>query len=158
MQAPLMNVQRSEKEREMAPILPSIDAAKAQARALRHELSNNGTDISHAQSLELVAKAYGYRDWNTFYAKAGNRPQLPFAMKQIVEGQYLGQKFMGEIIGLKELSDGRYEIELELDAPVDVVSFESFSNFRSRLRKIVDHTGRSFDKTSDGRPHLLLEL
>lgn len=158
MQAPLRNIQRSEKEREMTFILPSINTAKAQAKALRSELALNGTDISHAQSLELVAKSHGYRDWNTFHAKTGNRPHAPFVLHQIVEGRYLGQAFMGEIIGLKELSDGRYEVELELDEPIDVVTFESFSNFRSRLRKIVDRAGCSFDKTSDGKPHLVLQL
>ncbi len=46
---------------------------------------------------------------------------------------------------------------LDLAEPVDVVTFDSFSNFRSRVRKAVDAYGRSFDKTSDGEPHLVLQ-
>ena len=47
---------------------------------------------------------------------------------------------------------------LELDQPVDVVTFDSFSNWRSRVTKVIGPDGRSFDTTSDGMPHLVLKL
>ena len=68
------------------------------------------------------------------------------------------EPFTAEVIGITQLSEGRYEITLDLAEPVDVVTFDSFSNFRSRVRKTVDAYGRSFDKTSDGVPHLALRL
>ena len=47
---------------------------------------------------------------------------------------------------------------LHFDEPVDVVTFDSFSNFRTRVSKVVGPDGRSFDVTSDGVPHLVIDL
>ena len=52
--------------------LPSLDALKAQAKALRHSLADTGHAITHAQSLELLATQLGHRDGNTLHALAGN--------------------------------------------------------------------------------------
>lgn len=142
----------------MKAILPTIDAAKSQAKGLRAALAAEGREISHAEALELIARSHGLRDWNTFHAMAGNSPRAPVQPGQRVEGHYLAQAFRGEVIGLIELSPGRYEVTLQLDQPVDVVVFDSFSNFRRRIRKLVDASGRSFDRTSDGRPHLELRV
>lgn len=136
--------------------LPTLDAARAQAKALRQTLALEGRDITHSAALELIAKSHGLRDWNTLHAAIGNAPPPPVALGQIVEGHYLNQPFTAEIIGVAQLSEGRYEITLDLAEPVDVVTFDSFSNFRKRVRKTVDAYGRSFDKTSDGKPHLVL--
>jgi hypothetical protein len=43
--------------------------AKAMARSLRHGLTDHGLDLSHSQSLELTAKAFGYDNWNILAAK-----------------------------------------------------------------------------------------
>lgn len=136
--------------------IPTIDQAKAQAKALRAELTAQGREISHSAALELVAKAHGFHDWNTFHARAGNRPQPPVQVGDITAGRYLGQAFLAEVIGLTALSEERYEVELQLAEAVDVVTFDSFSNYRSRIRKVVDVSGKSFDRTSDGVPHLVL--
>ncbi len=141
-----------------AHALPTLDAARAQAKALRATLAAEGREITHSAALELIAKSHGLRDWNTLHAAIGNTPPPPVTLGQIVEGRYLGQPFTAEIIGITQLSEGRYEITLDLAEPVDVVTFDSFSNFRSRVRKTVDAYGRSFDKTSDGVPHLALRL
>ncbi|WP_373356497.1 glyoxalase superfamily protein [Pseudoroseicyclus sp. CXY001] len=45
--------------------------AKPMAKALRAALAEQGTRISHAQSLELVARQFGLADWNTLAAKLG---------------------------------------------------------------------------------------
>lgn len=140
----------------MTGLYPSLEAAKAQAKALRAAMAADGQPISHAQALELVAKSHGCKDWNVLHAKSGNRPAAPVALGQIVQGHYLKQPFLAEVIGIRELSPGRYEVELDLDQPVDVVTFDSFSNWRKRIRKVVDAAGRAFDKTSDGVPHLEL--
>lgn len=138
--------------------LPTLDAAKAQARALRAALEAEGREITHSAALELVAKSHGLRDWNTLHAAIGNRPAPPLAVGQIVEGAYLKQPVLAEVIGLTQLSEGRWEVLLQFDQPVDVVTFDSFSNYRSRVSKVVGADGRSFDTTSDGVPHLVLKL
>ena len=43
-----------------------------------------------------------------------------------------------------------------LDDPVDVVTFESFSAFRQRVHCNVDTSGRTLEKTSNGRPQVEL--
>lgn len=142
---------------------PTVDGAKTQAKALRKALAGQGRDIGHGAALELVAKSHGFQDWNTFHARAGEdtagaRPRCPVALGQRLGGRYLGQAFTAEVIGVKALAHDRYAVELQLDAAVDVVTFESFSSFRSRIRKVIGLSGQSFDATSDGVPHLVLAL
>jgi hypothetical protein len=142
----------------MTGALPSLDAAKAQAKALRASLLTTGQDISHAQALELIAKSLGFKDWNTLHAKIGNAPRAPVVLGQIVEGQYLKQPFVAEVLGVTQLSEGRYSVVLDFAEAVDVVTFDSFSNFRRRITKVVGADGRSPDRTSDGAPHLVIRL
>ncbi|WP_077500485.1 glyoxalase superfamily protein [Sinorhizobium sp. A49] len=140
--------------------LPSLDALKDQAKRLRSRLSTEGEDISHSRSLELIAAQYGYRDWNTLHAAAGNRPPFnPWMLGSRVKGLYLGQPFEGEILAVHALTaqPGRYRLTMKFDEPVDVVTFESFSAFRQRVTATVDETGRTIEKTSNGRPQLELE-
>jgi len=136
--------------------VPSLEAAKAQARYIRKDLASQGRDISHSAALELVAKSYGHKDWNTLHAAIGNEARAPVFLGQIVPGHYLGQPFLAEVIDLRHVADGKYEVTLALEKAVDVVTFASFSNFRSRIRKTVGAEGRSADKTSNGVPHLIL--
>ncbi len=85
--------------------LPSLDALKDQAKRLRSRLSSEGEDISHSRSLELIAAQYGYRDWNTLHAAAGNRPPFnPWMLGSRVKGLYLGQPFEGEILSVQALT------------------------------------------------------
>jgi hypothetical protein len=46
---------------------PSNDP-KAMARRLRRSLAERGVELGHSETLELVAHAYGVRDWNTLAA------------------------------------------------------------------------------------------
>ncbi|MBP1885414.1 glyoxalase superfamily protein [Sinorhizobium mexicanum] len=142
------------------PTLPSLDALKDQARRLRSRLASEGEQISHSKSLELVAAQYGYRDWNTLHAAVGNRPRFnPWMLGSRVKGHYLGQAFNAEILSAHAISaePGRYRLTFKFDEPVDVVTFESFSAFRQRVTATIDETGRTVEKTSNGRPHLELE-
>jgi len=43
--------------------------AKAMARALRDALKAKAFDTTHAEALELIAKAFGYENWNILSAK-----------------------------------------------------------------------------------------
>ena len=140
--------------------LPPLDTLKAQAKRLRAGLATDGSDISHGKSLELLARQYGYRDWNTLHAATGNQPpSCPVSIGERVRGHYLGQDFAGEVIGVQVLnSPGRYRISLNFEEAVDVVRFPSFSNFRKRVSCVIDHHGETTEKTSDGRPQLQLRL
>ena len=51
---------------------PSLEGLKNQAKRLRSALAEDGVAISHSQSLERIAHQFGYADWNTLHALAGN--------------------------------------------------------------------------------------
>ena len=140
--------------------LPSLEALKDQAKRLRARFSVEGQDISHSRALEFVAAQYGFRDWNTLHAAVGNRPPFnPWMLGSRVRGHYLGQPFDAQVLGVQALTSqpGRYRMVLHFDEPVDVVTFDSFSAFRQRVSCTIDETGRTVEKTSNGRPHLELE-
>ena len=142
----------------MSTPIMSLDDLKSQARSLRQALTTSGHAVTHSQSLELLARQLGHRDWNTLHAAAGNTRSSPYQLGQKVSGAYLGQRFTGEIIGLREMADGaRYHVTVRFDAPVDVIRFESMTNLRSQINAIVDRTGISAEKTSDGQPHLVID-
>ncbi|SLN76797.1 glyoxalase superfamily protein [Oceanibacterium hippocampi] len=140
--------------------LPSLEDLKDQARRLRAELARSGQDISHGRALELIASQHGFRDWNTLHARVGNGPPVcPVKPGDRVAGQYLGQDFKGEVVGVQILAGAsRYRIAVHFDEPVDVVTFESFSNFRRRVSCTIDETGRTQERTSNGKPHMVLKL
>lgn len=144
----------------MATRLPSLDELKAQARRLRTSLAAAGNDITHSQSLELIARQHGLADWNTLHAKVGNQPQKrAFAVGDRVSGSYLGKRFSGTVLALAAATShpGYYTITVDFDEAVDVVEFESFSALRKRVTATVDEAGVSPSKTSNGRPHMVLE-
>src|SRR4029077_10422557 len=43
--------------------------AKAMARALRDALKAKAIETTHSEALELIAKAFGYENWNILSAK-----------------------------------------------------------------------------------------
>jgi hypothetical protein len=133
---------------------PTLETAKAQAKTLRQALRDAGTAVSHAQALELVARQYGARDWNTLHARlAGRNGPSPLALGTRVTGHYLGQAYRGKIVGLSGREEHR-RVEIDLDQPVDTVRFDSFSNWRRRISGTIGTDGRSMRCTSDGAPHL----
>ena len=134
----------------------SVEKAKALAKSLRADLSKDGTDISHGKALELVAHQFGYRDWNTLHAAIGNRTSASWNVGDRVDGHYLGQPFQAEVIAVHRVSEGWFRLMLDLDEPVDVVTFDSFSSYRKRITGTVGPDGMTQEKTSNGRPHLVL--
>jgi len=140
-------------------MLPSLETLKAQAKRLRDALAEEGDFIKHGEALELVARQFGYRDWNTLHAAAGNRQPLPVAVGNDVSGLYLGQPFKARILSLQTLADDGYlRISLDLDEAVDVVKFDSFSAYRKRITATIGPDGSTVTRTSDGEPHLRLAL
>ena len=143
----------------MTTIPHTIDTLKTQAKALRQALAKSGRDVSHSQSLELLAKQHGLKDWNTLHAKASKAEAAQFQLGQRVTGRYLGKSFDGEIIAVSGYSGNeRIRLTIRFDEAIDVIAFEGLSSLRSRVTAIVDRSGKTLEKTSDGRPHLELNL
>ncbi len=140
---------------------PSIDELKSQAKRLRQAMTERGTSIAHGAALELVAQQYGVRDWNTLSALAAktNMPSLAaITVGARIRGRYLNQPFTGKVLAMAALPGGDHKITIHFDEPVDVVTFESFSAFRQRINAQVDENGISPRKTSNGVPHLVLDI
>jgi hypothetical protein len=137
--------------------LNSIPEAKSQAKALRDALAGQGTSISHAQALELVAHQNGARDWNTLHAKLSRAEPQSLQLNDQVRGQYLGQAFTGRIVALSKIGSN-LNISIQLDVPIDTVRFEGFSNMRRRIRGVIGPDGQSLQKTSDGVPQLVIDM
>ncbi|MDA4844237.1 glyoxalase superfamily protein [Hoeflea poritis] len=144
----------------MNDALPTIETLKDQARRLRKSLERQGQSMSHSRALEAVAHQYGFKDWNTISARASNTPPLaPVYVGEAVSGTYLGQPFTGRVLGIYALpAHDRFRITLHFDEPVDVVTFDSFSAYRQRVKAIIDSRGTTQQKTSNGNPHLQLHL
>ncbi len=136
--------------------LPTSAEAKQQARRLRADLAAQGSVISHAQALEMVAHQHGFRDWNAFHAAIGNRPPDGWTPGGRVEGNYLSQPFKATVVAVEMLRPGWFRLVLDLDEAVDVVHFDSFSNYRKRIRAVIGPDGHSKERTSDGEPHVRL--
>lgn len=137
--------------------LPTLDQLKAQAKSLRKALMEKGTNVTHSQALEMMAKQLGFRDWNTASARLSNRPGPPVAVGQRVSGQYLKQEFTGTVVGIRQFGGpDNWRVSVHFDEPVDVVTFDSFSSYRQRVSCTVDQNGKAISRTSDGQPHLVL--
>ena len=145
----------------MTSRLPTINELKQQAKRLRADLEADDRGISHSRSLEMVAHQYGYKDWNTLHAAAGNEPPpSPVSLGQRVRGHYLGQAFEGEVSGVQSMvtAPDRFRVTVQFDQPVDVVTFDGFSNFRKRVMCVIDRAGQSAEKTSNGVPQMQLRF
>lgn len=141
----------------MSRTLPTLADAKNHAKRLRANLANQASDISHAAALEMVAHQNGFTDWNSFHAAIGNRPPDGWAVGGRVQGRYLSQPFEATVMAVEMLRPGWFRLVLELDQAVDVVTFDSFSNFRKRISAVVGPEGTSRERTSDGVPHLQMD-
>ncbi|NVK34900.1 MAG: hypothetical protein HWE23_10500 [Rhodobacteraceae bacterium] len=142
----------------MTSKLPSINEAKAQAKRLRTTLEADGKGISHCKALEIVAHQHGYRDWNTLFAAIGNRPPKLVSVGDRIKGRYLSQPFEADVLAVEMVGEDWMRVTLDLDEAVDVVTFDSFSSFRKRVRGLIGPKGSTREKTSDGVPHLELDL
>ncbi|WP_420547490.1 glyoxalase superfamily protein [Curvivirga sp.] len=138
--------------------IPPLTYLKYKAKLLRDESQINEKPISHSKSLELLAHQYGCRDWNALSAIAKKQMSI-VSIGQKVEGSYLGQKFKGMIKGVRLTENlDRTHITIVFDKAVDVVCFESFSNFRKQVSCCVSQHATTFEKTSNGEPQLALYL
>jgi len=133
----------------------SAISLKAEAKVLRDERARAGAPITHSAALELVARAHGFRDWNTARAALPERVATPVQVGERVKGTYLGQPFEGIVIGVNLMTDMQhYQVTVKFDDPVDVVTSELFSAFRQRVTATVDVYGVSPARTGNGEPQM----
>jgi len=135
--------------------VPSADVLKSQAKRLRADLAAQGTALSHAATLEMVAHQWGARDWNTLSAQAA-APAQGWMPGDRVQGRYLGHPFTGVVKAARLSGSGMWSLTLRFDTAIDVVTSPLFSNMRRQINAVVDAQGVSPRKTSDGQPHLVL--
>ena len=132
------------------------DQAKAAARKLRETLAKDGEEISHSAALERIAQQQGYANWNILSARLSNGPGT-LQVGDRIAGEYLKQPMTGHVLACRQLAYGdAFEITIEFEEAIDVVSFDSFSNFRKRISTTVSKDLVSHHKTSDGIPHLVI--
>lgn len=139
--------------------IPTKDTLKTQAKRMRETMAKTGTSMTHSAALELIAKQWGYRDWNAISAAAPNEPIAPISRWQIggrVYGRYLGHKFDGRIKGVREMHGGHWQLTIKFDAAVDVVTSQHFTNLRRQVDCVINGQGVSIEATSDGTPHMVL--
>ncbi|MEL6886470.1 MAG: glyoxalase superfamily protein [Pseudomonadota bacterium] len=137
--------------------LPSRQALKAQAKRLRAALTTAGTPCTHAQTLEAVARQWGARDWNTLSARTKDAPIQGYAPGQHITGRYLGHRFAARVKAARQMANGHHALTLRFDAPIDVVASPAFSSLRRQVDCVVDATGRTRARTSDGQPHVQID-
>lgn len=136
--------------------LPDLGTLKAQAKRLRAQLARRGVDLSHAQTLELVAGQHGFRDWNTLVATADRKRPRSYRVGARVRGRFRGQPATGTILAVSRLATEHHRLTIEWDKPIDVVTFDSFSAHRKRVTHVVNAAGMTAEHLSDGTPLLSL--
>jgi hypothetical protein len=142
----------------MSPQLPTVEEAKRQAKCLREDLRAEGREIAHSRALEIVARQHGFRDWNAFHAAIGIRPPGRWMPGGRITGRYLSRDFEASVLAVDSVRPGWFRLTLEFDEAIDVVKFESFSNFRRRLSLVVGPEGHTRERTSDGKPLLRIDM
>lgn len=134
---------------------PSAQSLKSEARALREQRANAGDPITQGFALETIAKAHGFRDWNTARAMLPERIAVPFQLGMRVTGTYLSQPFNGLLIAVSIMSDMRhYKVTVKFDQPVNVTPAFMFETFRHRVVATIDFHGDSPARTSNGLPQM----
>lgn len=137
--------------------IQSAQTLKSEAKSLREERANAGETLSHGAALEAVAKAHGFRDWNTARAALPDRVAVPFQVGQRVKGLYLERPFKGMLIGVQLLGDMQhYTVTVQFDEPVNVTPTFMFAAYRHRVVSTIDIHGISSALRGNGHPQMVL--
>jgi hypothetical protein len=70
--------------------------AKAMAHSLRHALNARAVETTHSESLELIAKAFGYDNWNILSAKIEAAKDRPGSAQGTTRQDVLHCSFCGK--------------------------------------------------------------
>lgn len=140
--------------------LPSVAALKGQARTLRLREKARGRALSRSAALEEIARRRGYRDWNTISGVIAQRMQgCPVTAGARIQGHYLGHPVSGTLAQVSPGPQARtWRLDLVLDQPVDVARSEAFAALRQRIKANIGPDGCTAEVTSDGVPHLQIDL
>ncbi|WIY53835.1 glyoxalase superfamily protein [Devosia sp. YIM 151766] len=137
--------------------IPSVQTLKLEARTLRDERARAGQPITHGAALEEIARAHGYRDWNTARAALPDRVAVPFQVGMRVKGFYLEQPFTGLLIGVQLSGNMQlYTVTVLFDEPVNVTPTFMFAAHRQRVTATVDIHGISPARRGNGQPQMRL--
>ena len=68
----------------------SFRDAKLTARTLREALASRQVELTHSETLDIVARQFGYADWNTASASFGEYRDGPGTTKADASGVSLG--------------------------------------------------------------------
>ena len=66
--------------------------------------------------------------------------------------------FGGTVRSARRKGPDHVELTIAFDTPVDVVASPRFSSLRRHVSCTLGPTGRTVEKTSDGQPHMVLDL
>ena len=137
---------------------PSAQTLKSEAKQLRQQRATLGETLSHGAALEQVARAHGYRDWNTARAALPERVAVPFQVGQRVKGLYLDQPFAGMLIGVQLLGNMQsYTVTIQFDEPVNVTPTFMFAAYRHPVVSTIDIHGTSLAMRGNGNPQLIVK-
>jgi hypothetical protein len=98
MQALTANFRRMQRLRYMR----DFRDAKAMAQTLREGLKDKQTSLTHSESLELIARMFGVKDWNVLSARI-EKSQAEAAVSPVPENP---NPPMGFVISTREDPDG----------------------------------------------------
>ena len=136
---------------------PSVQTLKSEAKALRDSRAQAGQPLTHGAALEQIARARGYRDWNTARAALPEQQVIPFQVGGRVKGRYLEQPFTGVLLGVQLLGDGgHFKLTINFDTPVNVTPDFMFAALRHRVVATVDSRGVSPALRGNGHPQMVL--
>ncbi|MCH2078226.1 MAG: glyoxalase superfamily protein [Rhodobacteraceae bacterium] len=139
----------------MTRSLPKLAEAKELAKTLRTQRESEGQKLGHAQALE---QDHGFRDLNAMHAAITAAGQVGWQVGDHATGKYLGQPFAATVKSSEARGSGWFNVVLDLDEAVDAVRFESFSNLRKQIRVELGPKEFSREQTSDGSPHVQIDL
>ncbi|MCP8882557.1 glyoxalase superfamily protein [Devosia sp. XJ19-1] len=136
---------------------PSAQTLKSEAKHLRESRASSGQPMTHSEALEHIARAHGFRDWNTARAALPDRVAVPFQVGMRVKGFYLEQPFTGLLIGVQLLGNMHsFTVTVQFDEPVNVTPTFMFAALRHRVVSTVDIHGVSPALRGNGQPQMRL--
>lgn len=147
-----------------------VKFAKNRAKRLRKYLTEKGYPLSHSESLEAIAQAEGYRDWNTYSAlfklvsqeltePSDKSQHYPLHVGDRIQGTYRGVRFSGTLLGLEEtITSGVWRAKLNFDNPVQLPSHEALNHTRQRVRCMLNIDGNSVNLKGTPDGHITLDM